>query len=390
MRISIYFFILFFAQGILQPYMPPYYKSLGFNGKQLAIVAALSQLATIFSPPFWGFQADRAGNPVRYLRLLSILALITFVPMFWAQSFLAVAIVFGIYALFITSLSPLADTVAMTEARRMGTEYGRLRLWGSIGFIVAVYSFGEVPPAQQLEYILICAVVVIVAYTAAAFFLEPAPPAGFTPPSLADAGRLLAQPAFFWFLMSAMIHWIALQSFYLLYSIHMKSLAFDSYVGKGIAMGVCAEVFVMWKFRSLIKRLPLFSILAVSLVCSALRWFLVSKLQNGWALSATQTFHGLSFGAFYVCSIAQLERAVPERLRATGRALFSSFVLGLGGILGSMIAGTLYDYAGQQAPLAFLASSGLELFALLPLGLAAWFYRAQASKVEALKTETIA
>src|SRR5207302_9459068 len=136
-----------------------------------------------------------------------------------------------------------------------------------------------------------------------------APPAGILAPSFSDAGGLLAQPSFLFFLIAAMIHWVALQPFYLLFSIHMKSMAFDSYVGKGIALGVCAEVCVMWKFRSLIKRLPLFAILAVALVCSAVRWTLVAKLESGFALSIVQLFHGLSFGAFYVCSIAHLERS---------------------------------------------------------------------------------
>src|SRR5437868_2577308 len=107
MGIAVYFFLLFFAQGILQPYLPPYYKSLGFSGKEIALIASLGQFATIFGPPFWGFQADRAGNPVWFLRLLSIAAALAFLPMLWATGFVAVAVVMGVYALFLTSLSPL-------------------------------------------------------------------------------------------------------------------------------------------------------------------------------------------------------------------------------------------------------------------------------------------
>lgn len=386
MRIAVFFFLLFLCQGILQPYLPPYYeKALAFSGTQLAIITALGQLATIFGPPFWGFLADRSGKPVRFLRLLAIGAALAFVPMFWAKSFPAVAAAIGAYSLCLSSISALADTVAMSEARRLNTDYGRLRLWGSVGFIVAVYSFGEVPADLQLQYLVPCALGVMVLYVLAAHAVaSTAPVAGRSAPSLADAGRLLAQPAFLVFLLAAMFHWIALQPFYLLYSLHMKSLHFDTLLGKGIALGVCAEVGMMWASRSVIKRLPLFAILALALLCSSLRWYLTATQSDGRVIAGVQVFHGMSFGAFYVCSIAHLERAIPERLRATGRALFSSVVLGLGGILGSLLAGTLYDSSGKTAPNAFLASAGLELAALIPLALAAWLYRA---KTAPAKTE---
>jgi len=377
MRIGVFFFLYFFTQGILQPYLPPYYKNLGFSGENLSTILALGQFATIAGPPFWGFLTDRSGKPVTFLRMLAIGAMLAFVPMLWAKSFLTVAAVICFYSFFNTSVSPLGDTVAMSEARRMNTDYGRIRLWGSIGFIVAVYSFGEVTSDAQLQWVIPSALAVMGTYVIAAHWIAPTPPSPHGAPSLADAGRLMVQPAFLAFLIATMIHWMALQPFYFLYSLHMKSLHFDSYLGKGIALGVCAEVCMMWAARSLIKRLPIFAILALALLASSLRWYLTATRRQGWEIAGTQIFHGLSFGAFYVCSIAHLERAVPERQRATGRALFSSVVLGLGGILGTKLAGWLYDHSGENASDAFFASAGLEYLALIPLAIAAWLYRAK-------------
>jgi PPP family 3-phenylpropionic acid transporter len=379
MRIAVFFFLYFLTQGILQPYLPPYYKHLGFSGEQLSTIVALGQFVMIVGPPFWGFLADRSGKPVTYLRLITVCALLSFLPMFWAKSAYAIAAVVTVYSLFNTSVSPMADTVAMSEARRMNTVYGRLRLWGSIGFIVAVFAFGELSAENQLQWLVPGAAAVMLAYVIAAYQLEPLPPTGHSAPSLADAGGLLAQPAFFVFLLATMMHWVALQPFYLLYPLHMKSLHFDQWLGKGIALGVCAEVAMMWASRSFIKRLPIFGILALALLASSLRWYLTATLREGWQIAGVQIFHGLSFGAFYVCSIAHLERAVPERQRATGRALFSSIVLGLGGIIGTKLAGKLYDLAGASALDAFFASSAIEFLTLIPLGIAAWLYVAQSS-----------
>lgn len=375
MRIAVFFFLFFFTQGILQPYLPPYYKHLGFSGKELGTIAALGQFAMIAGPPIWGFLADRTGKTVSILRLLAIGATLTFAPMLWAQSYLAVAAVLGAYSIFNTSISPMSDTVAMSEARRLGTDYGRLRLWGSLGYIAAVYAYGEVAPAAQIQWIIPSALGVMALYALATFWLEPTPASAHAAPSFGEAGGLLAQPAFLFFLLATMLHWVALQPYYLLYTLHMKSMHFDSYVGKGIAMGVCAEITVMWASRSIIKRLPIFAIIGLAIFCSSLRWYLTATRHEGWVVTCVQVFHGLTFGAMFVCSIAHLERAIPERLRATGRALFSSIVLGAGGIAGSLLAGTLYDRAGESAPDAFLASSVLELIALIPLALAAWLYR---------------
>jgi PPP family 3-phenylpropionic acid transporter len=377
MQIAVFYFLLFLAQGIIIPYLPPYFCALGFSGEQLSTIAALAPLLMIVAPPCWGFMADHTGKPAMVLKLVAAGAALAFMPMLRAKSFYAVAVAFAVYAVFATAVQSLTDTIAVAEAKRLGTHYGRLRLWGSIGFIVSSLGFSQLLGAGlPRHYTVTFAAGALLLYAAFAQSLRPAEaPSAPRTPALADIRRLLAQPPLLAFLMAATIHWTAMQSYYFLYAIHLERLhVAPQYIGWGLTLGVCAEITVMWKFRSLLRRVPLFALLTIAFLGSSLRWYVVSIAVSGPVLAFVQVFHGLSFGVFYVGSLGHLDQAVPEQQRATGWALFVSVVFGVGGILGNKLSGYMLDHGGAAA--GFQVSSMLELLAPLPLLLAFWLQRA--------------
>lgn len=383
MQIAVFYFLLFLAQGVIIPYLPPYFSALGFSGEQLSTVSALVPLLMIVAPPCWGFMADHTGRPAMVLKLVAAGAALSFLPMLHVTSFAAVAAVFALYAVFATAVQSLTDTIAVAEAKRLGTHYGRLRLWGSIGFIVSSLGFSQLLGAGlPRHYTVVFAAGALVLYGVFAQLLRPAPVSDTRQtPTLADVRRLLAQPALLAFLAAATIHWTAMQSYYFLYAIHLDRLHIPpQYVGWGLTLGVCAEITVMWTFRSLLRRLPLFALLTIAFLGSSLRWHVVSIAVSGTVLALVQVFHGLSFGVFYVGSLGHLEQAVPERQRATGWALFVSVVFGVGGILGNKLSGYMLDHGGAAA--GFHVSSLLELLAPLPLLLAFWLQRAASRQTQ--------
>ena len=375
MRIALFYFVFYGTSGVLVPYLPAYFRSLGFSGTEISIVLSLSSFMMIFIPLLWGLLADRTGRPTLLLKLACAGSALSFAILPFTRQFSPVVAVLALYAFFATAISSLADSIAVAEAKKTGTDYARLRLWGSLGYIVACFSFGKFLSSgvHDLEIAGICAV--MLAAGALAAQVVPSVRARMPlAPSLADAGRLLADPALLFFFLAAMIHQAALQPYYLFLAVYARDLHINTYyVGLGISLGVAAEVLMMWFFRALCSRISLQALLLASFFSSSLRWYLLTQVESGPLLAAIQIFHGLTFGAFFIGSIVYLERAVPERLRATGRALFASLVSGLGGIIGNAIAGRAYDRGGGKA--AFLSSAMLELLAPLALLASARFSR---------------
>ncbi|HEV8324562.1 MAG TPA: MFS transporter [Myxococcota bacterium] len=378
MRIAFFYFVYFAAVGILLPYLPPHYKALGFNGKAIAVLGSLTSVASVFVPLAWGWLADRARRPTLLFKLACAGAAVAFAPLLWARSFAAVAVAVAGFSVFYTPITSLADSVAVVEARRLRTDYARLRLWGSAGFVASSYLFGAWLARGGAAPDAVPAALALLAGAAVAVLLVRPVTVPLAGPTFADARRLATDPALLCFLLAGTLHWAAAAPFHMLFAIHLRDLGVDArWVGTGLALAVSAEVAVMYAFRRLAARLPLFALLAVAFIASAVRWTVVARAADGRVLAAIQLLHGLGFGAFFVASIAHLERAVPEALRATGRALFASLVFGAGGLAGNVLAGTLYDAGGGR--LAYAAAAALELAAPLLLWGSAHVARARAA-----------
>lgn len=356
MRISIFYFAFFAFVGVFLPFFSPYLRGLGFDGKEIAVVSSLPYLLMMVAPPLWGFLADRTRRPTVLLKVAAAGAALSLAPLLAVRSVWAVAVVIAVHGVFQTSISSLADPIALAEARRIGVDFPRLRLWGSVGFVVAVTLFGaHLDHGGELRDVVIFGVGLALVHSLVALTLRPAG-VGVPAPRVRDAVQLAADPVFFLFLVAASLHWAGLSPFHLLFAVHVEDLGLSpQVVGVGFGLAVSAEVVVMWQFRRLRGRVPLFAILAGSFIASALRWYAVSQTDDGLWLTLIQVVHGVSFGAFYAAAIAHLERVVPDELLATGRALFAAVVFGLGGALGNAVAGITYDLGGGS--LAFLGGS---------------------------------
>lgn len=382
MRLPLFYFFLYSATGITIGYLPPWFRSLGLDGGRIALATSIQPLFLVFVPPIWGYLADRSRRPVALLRLACCGGAVAFSFLAGAQGFFAVAAILAVYSVFATANSSLADSVAVVEAKARGTEYARIRLWGSVGYVVSAWAFGAWLSAGGAEGDAVWAAsLLMAAYAASTFLLRerrsdaedaarradpPGAPAPGAPggvrrtPDLRAAAGLLRRPVLLVFFAAATLHWMALAPYHVFFAIHLQDLgAPASLAGTGFAVAVLAEVAVMWRFRDLASRLPPAVLLSLAFGSGALRWLVTGLAPSGAVVAAAQVLHGLGFGAFLAASIAWLEEHVPSHLRATGRALFSSLVFGVGGVAGNLLAGTLYDAGGGS--LAFVAASLLEL-----------------------------
>ncbi len=356
------FYALYFGTvGIVLPFLPAYLESLALSVTQIGLLLALGPLLALVAPHFWGHLADSTGRASRVLSLLALGACAGFSPLLFVDRFPALVATFVVYGFFASSVTPLVDSLALQHVARNGGSYAHLRLFGSLGFVLSSSLFGlAVDSVGRATVRVPFVLLALLALWSLTLRDGPRPPAEPVHPL---AGfQLLANRDLCWFLAGTTLHWIALAPYNGTFSIFVVSLGLPpSVVGISAALGVAAELGVMFLYPRVAERITPRHLLALAFASSALRWAGLAMATSPTVIAALSLLHGMSFGAFYVASVAFMARRVPPHLRASGQALFAAITFGLGGLVGYSTAGAGYDWLGGHR--LFAVATGLELVA---------------------------
>ena len=369
-RLRLIYFLYYGAVGITLPYFAPYLRDLGFTGSAIGTVQMLSPLIAPATALSWAALADRTGAPERTLRLATTVSVAAalFLPL--ARIPLAVGAVVLFQAVGDRAVVPLLDSITMEHVHRTpGQSYARIRLGGSLGFAVLALLGGWLlawrgdRPADPLVPWLIFALVA--GYAIAIRGLPPAAPPGGERPGWLAVRTLLGDRRLLLVLLCGAIHWMACAPFHLFFGLLVRDLKLPSVVtGLGMGAGVVAEMAVLLAFPKLAGRWSLKGLFATAFAGSALRWMALSQAEGAAAVIGLQLLHGLTFGLFWGSSVEAMSRMVPAPLRATGQALFTAVVFGVGNAVGYQLAGLGLDHYGRTAPL-FAWAGAIELLPLL-------------------------
>src|SRR6266542_1152700 len=251
-----------------------------------------------------------------------------------------------------------------------GVSYARIRLFGSLGFIVLTVLVGRLLTARggrPADLLLPVTVVLCVCAYALVARGVPATPRHAERPAPREMLTLLRDRRLWILLGPAAIHWAACAPYHVFFGVLVRDLKLpDDVTSAGMATGVVAEILVLLAFPRLERRFPLRRLLAVSFVVSAVRWALLARATAPLAVAGLQALHGLTFGLFWGSAMRALADVVPPRLRATGQAVFTGVVFGGANAVGTALSGVGYDRLGGAAPL-FGWAAALELVALAVL-----------------------
>ncbi|HVL56187.1 MAG TPA: MFS transporter, partial [Burkholderiaceae bacterium] len=136
-------FLTYFAFiGALSPYAALYFAARGLSIVEIGVLMSLPQALRIFAPAFWAWLADRSGKRVVLLRVSAAVAVATMLLFPAAASAPGFAALMLVLFFATAAQLPIAEAMALHVARGDAGRYGRLRLWGSIGFIGAVLLLG--------------------------------------------------------------------------------------------------------------------------------------------------------------------------------------------------------------------------------------------------------
>ena len=164
--ISGFFAVKFFSLGIFIPYFPVVLSERGLDSREVALVLAIAPIVRIVTSPLLGTLADRFRNRRTAALLYALLGAVTIAPILWAESFIAFLVIVTLSSVFWLAVLPVADALAVVAARTEGLRYGRMRLWGSLSFIVANFAAGWALDLSGPEFL---ALVIVATYFAAGF-----------------------------------------------------------------------------------------------------------------------------------------------------------------------------------------------------------------------------
>ena len=369
-RLSRFYFFYYFFVGSFVPYWGIYLQSENFSPSSIGILLSLFQISRIVAPNFWGWLADHTGHRVKWIKLTSFLGLIGFIGIFWAKGFFWIFLVMSALSLFTSSTLPLAESLTLAHLATSDGHYSRIRLWGSIGFIVASLFLGYLIDLQGINILLW----VLLITQAIIFFLSNTIPEAkeiHHKKNDLSIWKIIKTPSVVALLIGCTLMVSAHGVLYNFYSIYLKEHGYSSAtIGWLWAVGVICEIFIFMLMPKILRRYSLKTILLMSLFLGVIRFILIgASPDHFYLLLIAQMFHAATFGSFHAASIEVIAYFFKGRNQSRGQAIYNSVAYGIGGTIGGLGGGYLIQYLGGQLGFIIAAISPLIGFIVIWFGL---------------------
>ena len=356
----------FAAVGLFNPYAPLWFQSLGFSTLLIGSISSLQAWTRVFAPYAWSWSGDHSGRRAELIRMAAVGALLSALGLMGVQAAVPVAAVTvllflansGVVPLYEALLSQFLHTAQGIDAAR----YGRVRMWGSVGFIVSVTAFGALLEGVGIGVFPMFVAGMNALLLVAAWRLPKTHQDAIHEDAAPPVLPLLRRPDVAWFFASVFFTVLAHTSLYAFFSLYLVSLGYGkAAVGALWAVSVVVEIVFFWGQGTWFPRLTPHRWLEVVAAVTAAR-FAATASAGAWApvLFVAQLTHAITFAAHHAACIALVHRLFPGRLRGRGQALYTTLGYGLSGVLGGVGGGWLIDHQGFAAVFwAATAASGV-------------------------------
>jgi PPP family 3-phenylpropionic acid transporter len=341
------FFFLYFAYiGLVSPFASLFFLDRGFTVIEIAILMSVLQVTRIIGPFSWGWLSDYLSNRIGIIRFCACLGALVFIAIYFLHSYISFFIWMFVLHTILSSLMPLGESAtvhALFKDNSFDKRYGRLRLWGSIGFIVMVLFAGELFQRNSIELFPLVGTVVLIALAAITFLMHE-PKLERHKMVKGEFWVVLLNPDVRWFLLSGFFMQFAHAALYVFYSLYLADLGYNKFqIGLFWALGVFAEVVFFYYQSKVLSRLDPEVVLQASFGIGIIRFALMAFLPITSVLIIAQIMHAGTFAAHHSAATKLLQRWFTGPLQARGQALMATVSYGLGGTLGGLFAGWIWE-----------------------------------------------
>lgn len=342
-----FYFCYFAFNGIFSPYWGLYLQQLAFSPWQIGVLMSLPQIMRVIAPALWGWLADRRGQSQGIVRLAGAVSAASFALLPLSHDFAWLLLTLGVMSFFWSASLPLVEATAMSLLAADAGRYSRLRLWGSVGFIVATLVGGGLVEYWGLPALPGLVLVVMIGIAAYSWLL---PEAQAPQRQQDDSGwwPILRQRSVLALFAVTFLMALAHGPYYTFLSIHLADLGYGKpQIGWLWTVGVICEIAVFLLMPRLLQWLNVSQLLLFGLLVAALRFVLIAWLAH-WpvVIVLAQALHAFTFGSHHAASMALFHRHFAGRHQAKGQALYIALSFGLGGTCGGLLAGAGWESLG--------------------------------------------
>lgn len=334
--------------GFFNPFLPLWLQSLGLSLATISVMVSLQSATRLYAPYLWGWLGDHTGRTERLLRVAATGAALLSLGLWVHWSVVGLTVVLIAMFTLTGAMMPMSEAALVKRLSEDGgldaRRYGRVRLWGSVGFLLTVTLAGagfERGGMGAFPYWTtgILAMVAVVCWLI---------PSAHTPRSADSAGGLrgIARiPLLRWMYAQVFFHILSHTAMYVFLSLYLDELGYSkATIGLMWAVSVVAEITWFFTQSRWMARAGTGTWLVIVSAVAVLRFALLAGgAQWLWLLVLTQMLHALTFAAHHTLCMALITRACPAPWRGRAQALYTTIGYGLAAV----IAGTLGGWVAQ-------------------------------------------
>ena len=363
-RLALFYFAYFAMLGAYAPYFALYLQSLRFTPQEIGMLLALGPVARIVFPALWAWLADHRGTRRSLVLFTTLAATLASAGLLLGQSFLWLFAVLLLLNVFWSASLPLVEASTLGHLRGHLGDYGRIRVWGSISFILAVALLGALFDRAGIG-LLPGLLVLLFALMAASSWALPPDPRATAHGEHVPLGRIMLRPEVIVLFAACFLMSVAHGPYHAFYSIHLVNNGYSkSAVGILWALSVIAEILVFLWMPRILRRFSIGAVIGISLMCAVLRFAVIGwAVQSEIVIALAQLLHAATFGAHHAAALAAIHHFFQGRYQARGQALYSALGFGAGGAVGMFASGWLWTHLGPA--LTFACGSVAALLALV-------------------------
>ncbi len=362
----VYYFCFFAAIGAFLPFFNIFLEQRGLSGTQIGWLGSIPPLIALGAGPFWSGIADRWQIHRMVLTLCVVTAGIVSVLFLQAGSLAALMLlVIGLF-FFRAPVAPLLDSVVVQMSATVNASYGRQRLWGSVGFILATYGLGQLVNNGNLAWAFWAHGLLLAGACGVLSLLLPLPRSGERVDLANGLRTMLAHVQYRTFLLACILLGIGaagLMNFMGLYVLALGGT--QAQVGLAFAVNAAAEIPIMYVGAAWFARYGNVRLLLWASAGFTIVWTLMAFVQTPGQLIAVASLVGICFGIFWVAAVGYAGEQAPKGMSATAQALMGAALFGLGWSIGALIAGSLWEWTNGHVLFGVMGGFGAAATLLL-------------------------